>query len=51
MIFHAKVGNGGIIVDIKTEDAYKDISETKYVYDFFDDPRDHQFYDETSKES
>ena len=37
------------MVDIKTKDVYKDISETKDEYDFSDYPTDHPLYDETNK--
>ena len=32
-----------LLVDIKTNDIYKDMSETKEDYDFSDYPKDHQF--------
>ena len=38
-----------LLVDIKTEDVYKDMSETKDEYDFSDYPTDHPLYDERSK--
>lgn len=37
------------LVDIKTEDVYKDISETKDDYDFSDYPKNRPLYDETNK--
>ena len=38
-----------LLVDIKTKDIYKDMSETKDEYDFSDYPKIHLLYDETSK--
>ena len=38
-----------LLVDIKTKDVYKDMSETKDEYDFSDYPIDHPLYDETNK--
>ena len=38
-----------LLVDIKTEDMYKDMSETKEGYDFSDYPKDHQLYDVSNK--
>ena len=38
-----------LLVDIKTEDAYKDMSEMKDEYDFSDYPKEHPLYDETNK--
>ena len=38
-----------LLVDIKTEGAYKDMAEIKDDYDFSDYPKDHPFYDETNK--
>ena len=38
-----------LLVDIKTKDVYKDMSETKDEYDFSDYPTDHPLYDETNK--
>ena len=38
-----------LLVDIKTKDMYKDMSETKHEYDFSDYPKDHPLYDETNK--
>ena len=38
-----------LLVDIKTNDIYKDMSETKEDYDFSDDPKDHQLHDESNK--
>ena len=38
-----------LLVDIKTKDAYKDMSEIKEDYDFSDYPKDHPLYDETNK--
>ena len=38
-----------LLVDIKTEDVYKNVSETKEEYDFSDYPTDHPLYDETNK--
>ena len=37
-----------LLVDIKTNDVYKDMLETKDEYDF-SDPKDHPLYDETNK--
>ena len=39
-----------LLVDIKTNDIYKDMSETKEDYDFSDYPKDHQLHDESNKE-
>ena len=38
-----------LLVDIKTNDIYKDMSETKEDYDFSDYPKDHQLHDESNK--
>ena len=38
-----------LLVDIKTKDAYKDMSEMKDDYDFSDYPKDHPLCDETNK--
>ena len=38
-----------LLVDIKTKDAYKDMSEVKDDYDFSDYPKDHPLCDETNK--
>ena len=38
-----------LLVDIKTKDVYKDMSETKDEYDFSDYPTDHPLYDEKHK--
>ena len=38
-----------LLVDIKTKDVYKDMSETKDEYDISDYPKDHPLYDETNK--
>ena len=38
-----------LLVDIKTKDAYKDMSEIKDDYDFSDYPKDHPLCDETNK--
>lgn len=38
-----------LLVAIKTEDAYKDMSEMKDEYDFSDYPKEHPLYDETNK--
>ena len=38
-----------LLVDIKTNDVYKDMLETKDEYDFSDYQRDHPLYDETNK--
>ena len=38
-----------LLVDIKTNDVYKDMLETKDEYDFSDYPKDHPLYDETNK--
>ena len=38
-----------LLVDIKTEDVYKDMTETKEEYDFSDYPKDHPLFDETNK--
>ena len=38
-----------LLVDIKTDDIYRDMSESKYDYDFSDYPKDHHLYDETNK--
>ena len=38
-----------LLVDIKTDDVYKDMAETKDEYDFSDYPKDHPLYDETNK--
>ena len=38
-----------LLVDIKTKDVYKDMSETKEEYDFSDYPKDHPLYGETNK--
>ena len=38
-----------LLVDIKTEDAYKDIAEMKYDYDCSEYPKDHTLHDEINK--
>ena len=38
-----------LLVDIKTNDIYKDMSETKEDYDFSDYPKNHQLHDESNK--
>ena len=38
-----------LLVDIKTEDVYKDMAETKDQYDFSDYLKDHPLFDETNK--
>ena len=38
-----------LLVDIKTEDVYKDMAETNEQYDFSDYPKDHPLFDETNK--
>ena len=38
-----------LLVDIKTKDTYKDMSEIKDDYDFSDYPKDHPLCDETKK--
>ena len=38
-----------LLVDIKTNDIYKDMLETKDEYDFSDYSKDHPLYDETNK--
>ena len=38
-----------LLVDIKTKDAYKDMSEIKDDYDFSEYPKDHPLCDETNK--
>ena len=38
-----------LLVDIKTKDAYKDMSEMKDEYDFSDYPKEHPLHDETNK--
>ena len=38
-----------LLVDIKTEDVYKDMDNMKNEYDFSDYPKDHQLFDETNK--
>ena len=38
-----------LLVDIKTNDIYKDMSETKEDYDFSDYPKDHKLHDESNK--
>jgi hypothetical protein len=38
-----------LLVDIKTKDAYKDMSEMKDEYDFSDYPTEHPLHDETNK--
>ena len=38
-----------LLVDIKTEDVYKDMSETKDEYGLSDYPRHHPLYDKTNK--
>ena len=38
-----------LLVDIKTEDVYKDMSETKDEYVLSDYPKHHPLYDETNK--
>ena len=38
-----------LLVDIKTNDIYKDMSETKEDYDFSDYPKDHQLHNESNK--
>jgi hypothetical protein len=38
-----------LLVNIKTEDAYKDMAEMKDEYDFSDYPKDHALYNETNK--
>ena len=38
-----------LLVDIKTKDAYKDMSEIKDDYDFSDYPKEHPLCDETNK--
>jgi hypothetical protein len=38
-----------LLVDIKTEDVYKDMSEMKDEYDFSDYPKEHPLHDETNK--
>ena len=42
-------GTDSLLVDIKTKDVYKDMSETKDEYDFSDSPTDHPLYNETNK--
>ena len=38
-----------LLVDIKTNDIYKDMSETKEDYDFSDYPKGHQLHNESNK--
>lgn len=38
-----------LLVDIKTKDAYKDMSEMKDEYDFSDYPKEHSLHNETNK--
>ena len=38
-----------LLVDIKTDDIYKDMAETKDEYDFSNYPKDHPLNDETNK--
>ena len=38
-----------LLVDIKTNDIYKDMSETKEDYDFSDYPQNHKLHDESNK--
>ena len=38
-----------LLVDIKIEAVYKDMSETKEDHDFSDYPKDHQLHDESNK--
>ena len=40
-----------LLVNIKTEDVYKDMSKTKDEYDFSDYHTDHPLYDETNKKA
>ena len=40
-----------LLVDIKTDDIYKDMAETKDEYDFSDYPKDHPLYNETNKKN
>ena len=40
-----------LLVDIKTDDVYKDMAETKDEYDFSDYPKDHPLYNETNKKT
>ena len=40
-----------LLVDIKTNDVYKDMAETKDEYDFSDYPKDHPLYNETNKKT
>ena len=37
------------IIEVETEDVYKDMSEMKEYFDFSDYPKDHFLYDETNK--
>ena len=40
-----------LLVDIKTKDVYKDMSETKDEYDFSDYRKNHPLNDKTNKQS
>ena len=40
-----------LLVDIKTDDVYEDMAETKDEYDFSDYPKDHPLYNETNKKT
>ena len=43
------IDTDSLLVDIKTEDVYKDMSETTDEYDFSNYPKHHPLYDETNK--
>ena len=45
------IDTDSLLVDIKTDDVYKDMVETKDEYDFSDNPKDHPLYNGANKKT